>query len=115
MCIYTYIRRCLLKAATTEGPALHSLLLAAELEDASFPAAALLTRLRKSAKEVWFDGRIGASFPGEEVKLGEDSLFENKGLVKMVGWLNYVDFLKCGKIGCVVGRVFCCLIADSTE
>ena len=43
-------------AATTEGPALHSLLLAAELEDASFPAAALLTRLRKSAKEVLASG-----------------------------------------------------------
>lgn len=49
--IYIYRSRCLLKA-TTEGPALHSLLLAAELQDATFPAAALLTRLRKSAKEV---------------------------------------------------------------
>ncbi len=53
--------RCLLKA-TTEGPALHSLLLAAELQDATFPAAALLTRLRKSAKEVCIGGWFGQFF-----------------------------------------------------
>eukprot|EP00434_Breviolum_minutum_P043352 symbB.v1.2.038637.t1/scaffold6091.1/size20991/3 len=44
------------ESATTEGPALHSLLLAAELQDATCPAAALLTRLRKSAKEVLASG-----------------------------------------------------------
>ena len=70
--------RCLLKA-TTEGPALHSLLLAAELQDATFPAAALLTRLRKSAKEVcifFFKFRWGVVWKVfSDVEVGGEDVF----------------------------------------